>query len=65
LSKPLSVSQKGQSSRHWAEPVIVGEAQMAEEAVLMSCQAKMTDVVGGRVGARRRSSSSAADQRIA
>lgn len=29
LSKPLSVSQKGQSSRHWTEPVIVGEAQTA------------------------------------
>lgn len=29
--------------------------------MLMSCQAKMTDVVGGRAGARRRSLSSAAD----
>ncbi|KAG6364446.1 hypothetical protein INS49_006047 [Diaporthe citri] len=58
LSTPLSVSQKRLSSRHWTEPVA---ARQDRVATLMSCQAKMTDVVGGRAGAGKRSPSSRAD----
>lgn len=57
LSTPLSVSQKGLSSRHWTEP---GTTERAQVAMLMSCQAKMTVVVGGRAGADTRSPSRAA-----
>lgn len=64
-STPLSGSQKAQSSRHWTEPITAAEAQTAGRAVLMSCQAKMTDVVGGRVEARRRSPDRVADKRVA